>query len=211
MQRFGTIHVLDRDIRRRASVSRLILGFGQHVELYDGLNELSSRPPSSGILLLCDDGPEPVLSRAVEIIASGEGHVPVAVYSSDVRPERIVSAMLSGALDYLSWPFDPQVFKHSIERLGRADEILAVRQRNAMTARRVVETLSPREREVLRGLVNGASNKEIAVALAISPRTVEIHRAKMMRKLNASTTADAVRIGLYAGEDSWLAGSSPPH
>jgi two-component system response regulator FixJ len=68
-------------------------------------------------------------------------------------------------------------------------------------ARARTAVLSPREKEVLSQLVEGKSNKGIALALDISPRTVEIHRANMMRKLNAQSIADAVRLALYAGPE----------
>lgn len=75
----------------------------------------------------------------------------------------------------------------------------------ASRAESLVETLTTRERQVLLGLVDGLSNKGIARALNISPRTVEIHRGHLMRKIGAKSVADAVRIGLYAGLDEGLA------
>ena len=68
-----------------------------------------------------------------------------------------------------------------------------------MDALAEVDALSPRERNVLDQLVAGLSNKEIAGVLTISHRTVEIHRANMMRKLDAKSVADVIRIALYAG------------
>ena len=70
-----------------------------------------------------------------------------------------------------------------------------------LDAVKAVEGLSARELEVLMGLVQGASNKAIGRTLGISPRTVEIHRANLKRKLGAVSTADLVRIGIYAGID----------
>lgn len=70
-----------------------------------------------------------------------------------------------------------------------------------LDAVKAVERLSTRELEVLIGLVRGASNKAIGRALGISPRTVEIHRSNLKRKLGAASTADLVRIGIYAGID----------
>ena len=69
-------------------------------------------------------------------------------------------------------------------------------------AKNAVERLTPRELQVLKGIVQGDSSKGIARCLEISPRTVEIHRANLMRKLGAGSSADAVRIGIYAGVDS---------
>jgi two-component system, LuxR family, response regulator FixJ len=66
-------------------------------------------------------------------------------------------------------------------------------------AAKAIECLTARELEVLRGIVRGDSNKSIGRALGISPRTAEIHRANIRRKLSAASTADLIRIGLYAG------------
>ena len=81
-------------------------------------------------------------------------------------------------------------------RLG--EETAGAAQRKAEAHRRA-ERLTQRERDVLLGLIHGNSNKETAMALGISPRTVEIHRGNMMARLNARSTGDAVRMGLEAG------------
>lgn len=76
-----------------------------------------------------------------------------------------------------------------------------VRQQIA-DAKRAIAALTPRQRDVLRGVLRGDSSKQIAHDLGISPRTVEIHRSSMLGRLGARTTADAVRIGIYAEMDS---------
>ena len=70
-----------------------------------------------------------------------------------------------------------------------------------LKGRRAVEGLTPPELEILKGLLRGSSNKQIAHDLYISPSTVELLRCSMMTRLQAKTTADAVRIGIYAGLD----------
>lgn len=197
-----TVHILDPDITRRGAVARQIFGFGMHAEIYEGLSELSSSPPSSGVLLAFDDREGPDISDIIGTIGQNGSFVPVAMYSGHPDPERIVDAMLSGALDYLSLPVEPAALRRSLDRLDHSNRALAARKRKEAGARNMVDALSGREREVLRALVSGAPNKEIAKVMGISPRTVEIHRANVMRKLAASTTADAVRIGLFAGLDS---------
>ena len=81
-------------------------------------------------------------------------------------------------------------------RRGEEKARLEARKHNA---RKRVEMLTRRERDVLVRVVEGDSNKEIAQHLGISPRTVEIHRSGMLSRLNARSTADAVRIGLHSG------------
>ena len=107
--------------------------------------------------------------------------------------------MRSGALDYLQWPFTPEALSDNVVSLARLGEEAAGTPGRKAAARRRADRLTQRERDVLRGLIHGNSNKETAVALGISPRTVEIHRGNMMARLNARSTGDAVRMGLEAG------------
>lgn len=198
----GTVHILDGNLSRRASIARGIFSQGMHAEVYEGLRELMSRPPCSGFILAFDEEGGPAVPEIVESAGGDRNYVPVAMYSDHLDPERIVGAMLSGALDYLAWPFDAEALERSLIRMNTSGNAHVVRNYKAAEARSLVGKLTGREREVLRALLNGASNKDMAKVLGISPRTVEIHRGNMMRKLNASTTSDAVRIGLLAEADT---------
>jgi len=137
--------------------------------------------------------------ESLEVIRAQNGYLPVAFYSENPSSQKIVSAMLSGALDYLDWPFSPEALDRSVDRLRRHGEKFARVERRKAEARQLIATLTPRERDVLEGLLEGESNKEMAKRLGLSPRTVEIHRANMMTRLAAQSTSDAVRIGIYGG------------
>jgi FixJ family two-component response regulator len=113
----------------------------------------------------------------------------------------VVSAMLSGALDYLEWPFDLSRLDLAFRRMDAEGELLQGRTHRRFAATIKVRKLTRRERDVLIHLARGLANKQIADTLRISYRTVEIHRANLMHKLNAQTAADAARIALYAGLD----------
>jgi FixJ family two-component response regulator len=110
-----------------------------------------------------------------------------------------VRTIRAGAIDFIEKPFEaPEL----LERLEGLDSTLAEmleRKRQAVEARRRIATLSPRERDVLERLLSGASNKLIGRALGLSPRTVEMHRAKMLGRLGAATTAEALEIAREAG------------
>ena len=123
------------------------------------------------------------------------------MYSDEPSPEKIVNAMLEGALDYLQFPFEPKLLDTAVARLSSEGERRAEQDRRRAHAKAAVEELSARELEVLASMVQGNSNKEIAQELGISPRTVEIHRGNMMRKLRARSTSDAIRLAVYAGLD----------
>jgi two-component system, LuxR family, response regulator FixJ len=120
------------------------------------------------------------------IVVTGQGDVQTAV-----------RAMKAGATDFLEKPYSDHVLLGSIEavfaRKSRSDRELDIAE-----AVRRVATLSPREREVLDGLLAGRPNKLIAFDLGISVRTVEVHRARMMERLGLRQLAEVIRLGVMA-------------
>jgi FixJ family two-component response regulator len=110
----------------------------------------------------------------------------------------VVRAIKAGALDYLSVPQQIAPLNEAIGRATREAEGFRVQRARAAEARQRIARLSMREREVLDRLAEGCSNKAIARDLEISPRTVEIHRMKMMGKLGARHAAEAVRLRIEA-------------
>jgi FixJ family two-component response regulator len=196
------IHVIDHDSRRRASIAREFLGRGFHAEIYEDLTEFKDRMPSGGYVFAHDDANHCDPKQLRELMGDQEIPLPVTFYSSEPAPERIVQAMQLGAWDYLKWPFDAKLLDSSLRTLAAVGDRLIGEHRRRLEARAKVERLTARERDVLKLMVQGHANKNIAMELDISPRTVEIHRGNMMRKLQANTTSDAVRIALYAGIDA---------
>jgi two-component system response regulator FixJ len=122
------------------------------------------------------------------IVITGHGDVPLAV-----------RAMKAGAVDFIEKPFASEAILNSLDtalaRLNRPSE----QDPTAVAAATKLALLSPREREVLEGLLAGLPNKTIAYDLAISPRTVEIHRARVMDKMGARSLSELVRLALAAG------------
>ena len=103
-----------------------------------------------------------------------------------------------GAIDYVTWPIAGKDLAATLDRaLDRAERMGNTKLREVM-ARARIEKLTRREREVLSGVASGLSNRLIGQRLAISPRTVEIHRANMLNKLGANHTSEAIRIAIEA-------------
>jgi FixJ family two-component response regulator len=124
--------------------------------------------------------------QAPIFIISGQGDIPMAV-----------QAIKHGAFDFIEKPFDAET------ALQRVKEAIAAAERRKERAEGVIgdvfpgsDLLTPREREVLHQIAAGASNKEAGRSLGISPRTIEVHRARIMEKLGAKNAADLVRIVL---------------
>jgi len=125
------------------------------------------------------------------IIMTGHGDVPLAV-----------RAMKAGAVDFLEKPFDDEKMLSSVRRALEIGSRARSRNAEVITAKNLLASLTPRERGVLDKLVQGRSNKVVAFELGISPRTVEIHRAHIMGKMEASSLSDLVRMVLAAEQAS---------
>lgn len=122
---------------------------------------------------------------------------PIFIMSAYGRAPLIVDAIRNGAVDFIQKPFDATAL------VSRVREVLAARNDHNASADAVrrfpgCEMLTRRERQVVELIIGGASNKEAGRALGISPRTVEVYRARIMDKLGAKNAADLVRIVLGA-------------
>jgi len=194
-----SIYVVDDDEAVRDSLSFRLRADGHKASTYSSAREFLDTAPSlaPGCLLLDVrmpgiDGLE-LQRRLAEqrldfptIMITGHGDVPMAV-----------RAMRAGAVDFIQKPFsDDQVaaaLAIAQRRLRRSPQ----KNRQETAAQRVV-LLSRRERQVLEGLLAGLPNKTLAFELGISPRTVEIHRARVMNKMQARSLSELVRMALDA-------------
>jgi two-component system, LuxR family, response regulator FixJ len=195
------IHLIDDDEAVRHSASFMLRHAGFTVKTYvDGVTFLENAQQAALGCILLDvqmphmDGLE-VQKRLNDIGVS----LPVIVLTGHGDVEVAVKAMKAGAVDFVEKPYEKQML---IAALTRAFERLDARShKDVLTAEAKgrIERLTPRERDVLVGLVDGFTNKMIAESLDISPRTVEIHRANLMEKLDAPSLSSVLRIAFAAG------------
>jgi two-component system response regulator FixJ len=122
------------------------------------------------------------------IVVTGHGDVPLAV-----------RAMKAGAIDFLEKPFDEELLLAAVRRAITAGEQSRTASEAAGHAAELIAQLTPREQDVLKHLVAGQPNKVIAYELSISARTVEIHRAHVMDKMQARSLSELIRMALAAG------------
>ena len=195
--RGSEIFVVDDDELIRDTLSALFTPEGCRVtcfaEGYSFLAAARSRVPAcilldvnmpgrSGLEMLRElDAPH---YPAPILIVSGQRDVPTAV-----------NAIKYGALDFIEKPFDAAAVTARVQDAVVAWALRAKKNGDGMQFPGS-ELLTPREREVLKQIIGGSSNKEIGRSLGISPRTIEVHRARIMAKLGAKNTADLVRIVL---------------
>ncbi|MGX7953536.1 response regulator transcription factor [Tsuneonella sp. HG249] len=192
------IHFVDADARMRGHLARTTLALGHHAEVYADVVELCEHSPQRGIAVVRDDFEQGGIEAAIELLGRYQVWLPVVAIDEAPETSRVVAAVKAGALDYLRLPLDPSQLSQMLLSISHEAEATAAARRRMIEARSRIDNLSVREREVLEWLAQGSSNKAIAKALQISPRTVEIHRANMMNKLGASHSADAVRLRLEA-------------
>lgn len=193
-----TIHIVDGDRHARADHARAVFTLGHHAEIYDDLDDFLTCSPDNGVLLVRQNLLQGTPAGLFERMGECGLWLPVIVCAREPVLKRVVGAVKQGALDYLQLPIDSPRLAGSLEMVMREAKEHSNARRRLNYARDRVRTLSRREREVLEWLADGNSNKVIARELGISPRTVEIHRANMMNKMDASHSAEAVRLWLEA-------------
>lgn len=197
-----SVYVVEPDPHEREIKGALLRGAGQRVTTFPSQSaflDVAAALTCGCVLVRTDDSsPEPFsLGRALK---SRRINLPVIFESAlggDV--ELAIAAMKTGAADVLQAPADPGAMLAAV-----ACAMANVREQErdeheVMIARTQIALMSPREREVLDGLLGGGTNKTIARELGISPRTVEIHRARVMERLGAHTGSEAVMTAASAG------------
>ena len=193
-----TLHIIDGNSASRAQMARLAIMGGLHAEIYADCDELLQCSPTNGIVLCVSDPGAPVLTDLMDKLLEQGTWLPVIAYSQNPSAREVVDTIKMGAIDYLVAPLDLTLLNQSIERVFlESKDVYEMRTQEA-SASEAVARLTPREQQVLGGISSGNSNKAIARDLDISPRTVEIHRMKMMAKLGVHHAAGAVRIQLLA-------------
>jgi FixJ family two-component response regulator len=132
--------------------------------------------------------------------ADGIG-IPVIVITGRGDVAKAVKALKAGAVDFIEKPFGGALVLSSIRRAIEIGKRARAKDELAADAAHRIARLTPREREILDHLVVGDSNKSIGVKLAISPRTVEVHRARVMEKMHAQSLSQLVRMALAVEPD----------
>jgi two-component system response regulator FixJ len=197
-----TVHVIDDDEAVRESLAFLLDAAGYEVKTYDSGARFLDGMTGQEVGCVITDVRMPGLTglELASRLKSLGSKLPLVVMTGHGDVALAVEAMKGGAQDFIEKPFEEEIILNAVEAaLARADEIGEERARRAAALERL-GTLSVREREVLDGLVAGKANKTIARELDISPRTVEVYRAAVMTKMQASSLSHLVRMAIVAGD-----------
>jgi two-component system, LuxR family, response regulator FixJ len=195
------IHLVDDEESIRKAVSFALKTAGYDVIAYtSGVEFLrTAKSAEVGCVILDVRMPEMDGLQVQTTMAARGINMPVIVLTGHGDVSVAVQAMKGGAIDFLEKPFEKAALLEAVRRaFARLDDV-DLRALESSEAEVRVAALTPREQEVLEGLANGLPNKTIAYDLGCSSRTVEVHRASLMAKLEVRNLSEALRIAFAAG------------
>jgi len=201
MPQKGNVYVIDDDEAMRDSLLFLLDSAGYKVTLFESATSFLDSLPKLAFGCVVSDVRMPGIdgiellkrmkaasNRFPILIMTGHGDIPLAV-----------EAMKLGAIEFLEKPFEDERLTTMIEAALRQAEPAVRNEAVTQDIAARIASLSPRERQVMEGLIAGLSNKLIAREYDISPRTIEVYRANVMTKMQASSLSELVRLAMRAG------------
>ncbi|EGV20362.1 response regulator transcription factor [Thiocapsa marina] len=198
MSHQSTVFVIDDDEDVRESLRWLFQSVSMPVEVFASAAEFLAHPDRDGpgCLVLDVRMPEMDGLELLEVLRTHRIGLPAIMISGHADVPMAVKAMQTGAVDFIQKPVNHQDLLQRVRRALAADERFREEIGDPRIIAERLEQLTAKEREVLESIVNGSTNKAIAGALKLSVRTVETHRANLMRKLGVHSTAGLVRVTL---------------
>ncbi len=197
------IYVIDDNAEMRRSMHLMLSGAGYNIETFAlgaSFLEAAARLPC-GIVLLDLRMPDADGLEVLGELTSRYPQFPCLIFSGHGEIELAVKALRGGARDFIEKPLREEALFQIIEREFRSMDVHCSLRSVKDSAVKLVSKLTERERQVFQGLARGLSNKLIAHRLGISIRTVEMHRANLMNRLECQSVAEVVAIALHSGED----------
>ena len=190
------VFVVDDDPFIRKSLSALISSAGLDVETFAAAKEFLKRHPHKGPSCLILDVKMPGVSGMAlqEKLLSQEYDIPIIFISGHGDIPMTVKAIKKGAVDFLSKPFDEKDLLDAVREALQRDSNTRALQKEQEKIHRRLESLTPREYEILTYVITGMLNKQIAYALKISEITVKVHRGRVMEKMGVDSVAALVRL-----------------
>jgi FixJ family two-component response regulator len=195
------VFVIDDDASVRKSLSRLLRSAGYATETFASAEEFLGREHFNGVGCLLLDVQMPGLTGMdlQEELNRADYHMPIIFITGHGNIPMSVKAMKKGAVDFLTKPFDDKELLQAVEIAIEKDTCRRTEYDETLDIRKHIELLTSREQEVLRYVITGMLNKQIALKLGIAEKTVKVHRGRIMEKLCVDSVADLVRLAEKAG------------
>lgn len=199
----NTVYIVDDDPSVRHSLTWLIESVGQNVRTYASPGEFLAeyQEGGPGCLILDVRMPETSGLDLQEQLNRSGFTLPIIIITGHADVPMAIRALKAGAFDFIEKPFNDQLL---IERIQQAIEHchdLTQKHQRRQASKQRLSKLTPRERQVLDGVVAGKSNKVLAKELDISIKTIEVHRANLMSKMEAESLSDLIRKTLTASDE----------
>ena len=196
-----TVFIVDDDTSARRGLTRLVRAAGLNTESFASAadflaSELRSGP---GCIVLDVRMPEMTGPELQEELTKADYSMPIVFLSAHADVPIAAGAMKKGAVDFLTKPVDGTDLLAAIEESLARDAENRTQRAETSSVQELIETLTPREHEVMTYVITGMLNKQIAGHLEISEETVKIHRARVMQKLGVVSVAELVRLCEKAG------------
>ena len=195
----SVVHLVDDDEEVRRALAFLLGTAGWAVRVYESATALLEQLDASQPGCIVSDVRMPGIDgiQLLQTLRQRKVALPVIIMTGHADVALAVGAMKAGAVDFIEKPFSDDVLLAAISTALERPEGDGVARKSAIEFK--IASLSEREREILEGLVIGKPNKTIAYDLGISPRTVEVHRASVMKKMGAASLSALVRMAIVSG------------